>query len=92
MLYYYQKGVAPMSEKNLKTIIAQFIRTIRERENMTQSELGKGADMGQDSIARVEADEGPLPRLDAIGRILAGAGYELQLRAVKKSTTIEITI
>lgn len=83
-----------MGEKKLseKAVIAQFMRTVREREHMTQIELGRGAGLGQDGIARVEADEGPLPRLDAIARILAGAGYELQLRAIKKGTTVETTI
>lgn len=83
-----------MVEKKLseKAVIARFMRTVREREQLTQVEFGKGAGLGQDGIARVEADEGPLPRLDALARILAGCGYELQLRAIKKSTTIETTI
>jgi transcriptional regulator with XRE-family HTH domain len=83
-----------MNEKKLSTkaVIAQFMRTVREREHLTQVEFGRGSGVGQDAIARVEADKGPLPRLDAIAGILAGAGYELQLRAVKKSTTIETTM
>lgn len=83
-----------MNEKKLseKAVIGQFMQTVREREHLTQTEFGRGAGLRQDAIARVEADEGPLPRLDAIARILAGCGYELQLRAIKKSTVIETTI
>lgn len=83
-----------MNEKKLseKAVVGRFIRTVREREQLTQTELGRAVGTGQDIIARAEADEGPLPRLDAIARILAGAGYELQLRAIKKGTTIETTL
>ena len=76
-----------MGENKLseKAVIAQFMRTVREREHLTQSELGKGAGLGQDGIARIEADEGPLPRLDAIARILAGAVMNCSYGRLRKA-------
>jgi DNA-binding XRE family transcriptional regulator len=72
-----------------KTRIAMIFKEIRAKENLTQSELAKKANIAQSVIARIETGSSrTLPRLDLFNKILCAAGYETSIVAKKKGKTI----
>ena len=76
-----------------KRKLALMLKEIREKENLTQSELAKKAHITQSVIARIETGSSrTLPRLDLFNRILGSIGYETHIVAKKKNHTIRATL
>ena len=71
--------------------ISWMLREIRKREGLTQQGLADASHTKQAGINRLESGT-YLQNLDTLARVLDGAGYELRLVAVKKSTCIELTL
>jgi len=72
--------------------ISWMLREIRRREGgMTQQAMADAAHMQQAGVNRLESGK-YLQNLDVLVRVLDGAGYELRLTAVKKATSIELTL
>lgn len=80
-----------MAAMTLAEKIAGLIKEARKREGLTQSAVGDASRLGQAQIAKMESGES-LQNIDTLVKVLAGAGYELRLVAVKKSTCIELTL
>ena len=80
-----------MAAMTLAEKIAGLIKEARKREGLTQSAVGDASRLGQAQIAKMESGES-LQNIDTLVKVLDGAGYELRLVAVKKSTCIELTL
>jgi transcriptional regulator with XRE-family HTH domain len=80
-----------MAAMTLAEKIAGLIREARKSEGLTQSAVGDASRLGQAQIAKMESGES-LQNIDTLVKVLAGAGYELRLTAVKKATSIELTL
>lgn len=76
-----------------KAKLAQMLKEIREKENLSQLQLADKANVSQSVIARIEtASSRTLPRLDLFNRILHSVGYETSIVAKKKGSTVQVTL
>lgn len=77
----FRKAVEAHKEK---AMLGLLLKKIRAKEQMTQIQLAKLADVPQSVIARIEtgADK-TLPRIDAFSDILLAAGYATSIVAKK---------
>src|SRR4030043_320183 len=74
-----------------KVKLAEMIKEIRQKENLSQLELAKMAHVTQSVIARIETNRSrTLPRLDLFRRIIQSAGYELSLVAKKEKKVVRV--
>src|SRR4030065_140121 len=70
----FKKAVTEHIEK-IK--LAEMIKEIRQKENLSQLELAEKAHVTQSVIARIETNRArTLPRIDLFHRIIQSAGYE----------------
>jgi DNA-binding XRE family transcriptional regulator len=63
--------------------IARQVRSLRERSNLTQSELARRAGTGQAAIARIESGR-TVPKLDLLARIAVALNAQLRLSLTLK--------
>ncbi len=86
----FRKRVQEHSEKRK---LAGMLIEIREKENLTQSELAKKAHVTQSVIARIETgSSNTLPRLDLFNKILNAVGYETLIVAKKNGKSIRVAL
>jgi DNA-binding XRE family transcriptional regulator len=71
-----------VEEHKEKAKLAALLRTVREKESLTQTELAKRAHVSQSVIARMEASTSKsLPRIDLFNKVLSSVGYQLTITA-----------
>ena len=76
-----------------KAKLAQLLKQVRGKENLSQLQLADKAKVSQSVIARIETGASrTLPRLDLFNKILHSVGYETSIVAKKKGSTIEVTL
>jgi len=76
-----------------KAKLAQMLKQVRGKENLSQLQLADKARVSQSVIARIETGASrTLPRLDLFNKILHSVGYETSIVAKKKGSTIEVTL
>ncbi len=76
-----------------KAKLAQMLKEIRGKENLSQLQLADKANVSQSVISRIEtASSRTLPRLDLFNRILHYVGYETSIIAKKKGRTVQVTL
>lgn len=80
-----------VQEQIEKKKLAEMLRSIREKEHLTQKELAEKAHVTQSVIARIETGSSKtLPRLDLFNRILNAVGYETSIVAKKQGKKISV--
>jgi len=72
--------------------IGLMLRTIREREGLTQSAWAKAAGIPQGHVSRLESGTEGVPQLPRIKNALEAIGYRLMLTARKTATEYEFTL
>lgn len=76
-----------------KAKLAQMLKEVRGKENLSQLQLADKAKVSQSVIARIETGSSrTLPRLDLFNKILHSVGYETSIVATKKGSRIEVTL
>jgi len=83
-----------MADKELSEAeaIGRMIRTIREREGLTQAAWAKLAKCPQAHLSRLETGADGCPQLPRVKNVLAAIGYTLMLTARKTATEYELTL
>jgi ribosome-binding protein aMBF1 (putative translation factor) len=67
-----------------KAEMAMLLRTLREKENLSQVELAQKAEMPQSVISRIESvNSSTLPRFDLFTRLVSSMGYRIVLGVEK---------
>lgn len=76
-----------------KAKLAQLLKQVRGKENLSQLQLADKAKVSQSVIARIETGASrTLPRLDLFNRILHSVGYETSIVAKKNGKKIAVTL
>lgn len=80
-----------VDEHKEKAKLAALLKEIREKEELSQHELARIAEVPQSVIARIEgANSKSLPRIDLFNRILASVGYKVTLTASSRSNVVRV--
>lgn len=76
-MYNYEKYL----KMDFKEEIAKIFKEARERQGLTQEEVGKKAQVHVNYYARIEraGPTGPMPRGDVLSRIAKALGVKLKL-------------
>jgi transcriptional regulator with XRE-family HTH domain len=76
-----------------KAKLAQLLKQVRGKENLSQLQLADKAKVSQSVIARIETGASrTLPRLDLFNKILHSVGYETSIVAKKNGKKIAVTL
>jgi ribosome-binding protein aMBF1 (putative translation factor) len=76
-----------VEQDNEKAGMASLLKTIREKEAVSQTQLAKMAKVPQSVIARIETNSSTtLPRLDLLTKLFSAMGYRIVIRAEKTSS------
>ncbi|MDD5673292.1 MAG: helix-turn-helix domain-containing protein [Chitinivibrionales bacterium] len=82
---------AKINEYKEKAELAMLLKKTRTKEDISQTELAKKANVPQSVIARIESLESKsLPRLDLYSRIMSSIGYKLVINAVKSKIALSM--
>jgi len=68
--------------------MASLLKTVREKESISQTQLAKMAKVPQSAIARIESSTSTtMPRLNLLTQLFEAMGYRVVLGAEKASET-----
>jgi ribosome-binding protein aMBF1 (putative translation factor) len=82
-----------VEERKEKTEMAMLLKNIRLKEDISQTELAKKAQIPQPVIARIESTRSKtMPRVDLLVKLLSAMGYHLVLKAEKISGRTKIAL
>lgn len=73
-------------EKKFFLQVARLIRSLREKNCLSQTDLAKAAKISQPLLARLETgDQSRTPTFTTISKILKALGYRLELKIIQEN-------